>query len=1210
MNKILIITLLMFFCVIGIAQGAQTTFNLTDSSIIQDARARDANPTTNFGSATVSVAQDYGGDMDRPYAAYSTSTFFSTCDESLPFTATYWFYNYISDGETGTYETHDVTDAWSEDLLTWNNQPSFNATADGSDSFNMNNVGWYDLDITSTMKRAADSSAPNVSFNLIADGGGGNTYVLLRTREESSNLDQHSKIEITCEEQSTPTANISLVSPLNNTAYALPLDFNLSVTDSSYVTYYWYINGTINQTTTGNTTFNASDGTYYLEASASDGVSFTENVSSLFRIDNTIPFMTINKPSANNSIVDAYFVNTILLSAYCTDDFLYRLNITAYNESGSVLASIENKSTELTEMTANLSLTTAGINPQDINIVYECADRHTKNGIPGIYTYYDTTNGALTFINNKTHQNIITLDFAYDAGSGIQRLTQPVINALSINKLERWGDDRLMFGFEADRPAASSVRMGFRFDDIEGLELVSEREDALFQINRKRWLDFKTSIEYNGHSYDLIEHVLKRENDWVIWYDIDFESMNIPQGARFSLITESIGDLNINTQTYTLQLERSSFASVLVNDFTLPDFSFSSTSFVPIGSFLFNTTLADEEAYLIPAMNLIKTTGTAGDVYLKIDWDTGSETHKMSSLDSLNSYASSGGRPVELVFPDSGLHYVNISIRETTAGTVSVENQDYLLISPSSAYAAINHSNIELDEIVAAATAYPFNSQYNAIHLSGFSLTNNAGTDVLTTANINNSISSPYAIRSIPSGGTSNEVIVFYDNVSDNSSSLNISSSAYPLSLNASILTISSTDDSGNAISALQATGFSSPLAPVALGAGNTTIAHGVLHIRNGTQAFIGSSVSVASSSGAQTIQIGIRVNGTEVEQKQRTLSSTNVYNIFAPHITGVTGDVNISIVITVPSGESVDIYDESLIAFDSSVLNTETGNIAPLISIIDPDDADELAGEEQFTLIASDVNSDAFLINLSLINSSTETIISSQTTNTSFLYNVSPLGAGGYTLKAIAYENESDELLSTSVNITVTILDESIDVHLISPSDGSTVNVSGLPGQITGTVPLVFNTSLDIDCSVSINNQTINVSSLEAIDTTVSYTATNNTVYDWSVFCNDGTFTGQSEDWSFYVLVQPTAPNPFSLLSCPETTAGMLGIGIIMFFAIAMIGIGTVARANIIGAGGSLMMFVSSWYISPCSNAFALIVGGFSIILIAWFFIRKGEAL
>ena len=52
--------------------------------------------------------------------------------------------------------------------------------------------------------------------------------------------------------------------------------------DGDAITIYYYVNGIINDTTTTNTTFNGTDGTYILNVSLFDTVGFSENVTALF----------------------------------------------------------------------------------------------------------------------------------------------------------------------------------------------------------------------------------------------------------------------------------------------------------------------------------------------------------------------------------------------------------------------------------------------------------------------------------------------------------------------------------------------------------------------------------------------------------------------------------------------------------------------------------------------------------------------------------------------------------------------------------------------------------------------------------------------------------------------------------------------------------------------------------------------------------------
>ena len=75
----------------------------------------------------------------------------------------------------------------------------------------------------------------------------------------------------------------SITQPILNEYYNSPMEMNISFEDidGDTVTVYWYINQTLNQTTLGNTTFNASNSTYRLDVSLFDGYDFSSNTTVL-----------------------------------------------------------------------------------------------------------------------------------------------------------------------------------------------------------------------------------------------------------------------------------------------------------------------------------------------------------------------------------------------------------------------------------------------------------------------------------------------------------------------------------------------------------------------------------------------------------------------------------------------------------------------------------------------------------------------------------------------------------------------------------------------------------------------------------------------------------------------------------------------------------------------------------------------------------------
>ncbi|MBI3027269.1 hypothetical protein HYY70_04080 [Candidatus Woesearchaeota archaeon] len=117
----------------------------------------------------------------------------------------------------------------------------------------------------------------------------------------------------------SPPSSPTILFPSNGSKYnKQPLDINITFTvdaDDDAITIYYYINGAFNQTSSTNTTLNASDGTYILNVSLSDGTDFSSNITINFTIDTVKP--RINA-SLNNSSPRRFDV--VNMTANVTDE--------------------------------------------------------------------------------------------------------------------------------------------------------------------------------------------------------------------------------------------------------------------------------------------------------------------------------------------------------------------------------------------------------------------------------------------------------------------------------------------------------------------------------------------------------------------------------------------------------------------------------------------------------------------------------------------------------------------------------------------------------------------------------------------------------------------------------------------------------------------------------------------------------------------------
>jgi hypothetical protein len=157
-----------------------------------------------------------------------------------------------------------------------------------------------------------------------------------------------------------PTVTISY--PINGSSISSNLiDLNATVTDdlnTSTMSYYWFINGTINTTTVdANTTFNASDGYYNLTLLVSDNIQNGSDTS-LFWLDTIVPSWTGNQTNASSMKINgnATFNITVSDSGSGLSYYIFSWNGTGTGWLNDTNGSISGGSVKLTiNKSTNLS---------------------------------------------------------------------------------------------------------------------------------------------------------------------------------------------------------------------------------------------------------------------------------------------------------------------------------------------------------------------------------------------------------------------------------------------------------------------------------------------------------------------------------------------------------------------------------------------------------------------------------------------------------------------------------------------------------------------------------------------------------------------------------------------------------------------------------------------------------------------------------------
>lgn len=118
----------------------------------KDSAIRDENPTTNYGTSTLTVAGVDEGDIRRAIFEFNISSISSAAAIT---SATLRLYNTGGNDGTETLYSNRVTDnSWTENGVTWNNKPTYTTTNQASLSIGAGFPAWREWNVTNLVKDA------------------------------------------------------------------------------------------------------------------------------------------------------------------------------------------------------------------------------------------------------------------------------------------------------------------------------------------------------------------------------------------------------------------------------------------------------------------------------------------------------------------------------------------------------------------------------------------------------------------------------------------------------------------------------------------------------------------------------------------------------------------------------------------------------------------------------------------------------------------------------------------------------------------------------------------------------------------------------------------------------------------------------------------------------------------------------------------------
>jgi len=195
---------------------------------------------------------------------------------------------------------------------------------------------------------------------------------------------------------SAPTIIVPTPDDYNNTQPDYPFRVTFAGDpDGDALTISYYINGVLNQTSPNNVTFNASDGTFILNVSLSDGTDSTQNSTVNFTIDTTVPtLLTFN---LTNNTVFGFNVN-VTFDITIQDTNPFNLSYTFFNASDdAIFTAFNDKPNTSTTISIVDLFNLTGLASGNYSLVINFSDRHTAVKIDNYLTYKDIAEAKLTF---------------------------------------------------------------------------------------------------------------------------------------------------------------------------------------------------------------------------------------------------------------------------------------------------------------------------------------------------------------------------------------------------------------------------------------------------------------------------------------------------------------------------------------------------------------------------------------------------------------------------------------------------------------------------------------------------------------------------------------------------------------------------------------------------------------------------------------------
>ncbi len=264
-------------------------------------------------------------------------------------------------------------------------------------------------------------TSQNATFNLTVTLPQGNVIgYQWHTADSSGNINITSIASFTV--ANTPPETPTIILPLPEITNVIPLQMEVtfpSDADGDSITINYFIDDILNQTSATNTTLNASDGTFTLDVSISDGIDSSANATVTFTIDLINPINVITSP-INNSING----NSVEVDISCSNLALEKLNYTFF-QGDTIVKSVQNSSTG-TSLTIQDTIDTSALSSGVFTMNITCTDNASNTDFEFLNLNIDNTNPAISVVSgdlNPTVDDVLEFNATCTDANGINSIS-------------------------------------------------------------------------------------------------------------------------------------------------------------------------------------------------------------------------------------------------------------------------------------------------------------------------------------------------------------------------------------------------------------------------------------------------------------------------------------------------------------------------------------------------------------------------------------------------------------------------------------------------------------------------------------------------------------------------------------------------------------------------------------------------------------------